>query len=353
MSALDALNIVPGQEVEVDLMHPQDAPGVAALFRAVYGPDYPVKTYYQPADLIAANQSGQIISSVARTPAGDIVGHNAMYRIAPCPKVYEGGAGLVLPSYRNTAKLFERMITKGIKALPRFGGEGIYGESVCNHLFTQKAAASLGNVVMGLEVDLMPAAAYSKEGSAKGRVSSLFGFQTVTPHPHTIYLPRVYAENLRFIYQELDDQRQFLPSTQAPPAGASSRLEAAIYDYAQVIRITAWELGHDLVAALARLESEAAERGVTVYQIWLPLAAPEVGWAVDRLRRRGYFFGGILPRWFNEDGFLLQRLAHDPGWDDMQILLERSHRIVEIVKNDRQAVQDMASDINLIAAEKA
>lgn len=344
MAAIDALTIVAGQEVEVDLMHPQDARGVAALFRAVYGEGYPVKTYYEPAELTEANRTGAIISCVARTPQGDIVGHNSMYRIAPCPKVYEGGAGLVLPSYRNTAKLFERMIAKGIGALPRFGGEGVYGESVCNHLFTQKAAVSLGNIVMGLEVDLMPVTAYSKEGSAQGRVSSLCGFQTIKPYPHTIYLPQVYAESLGFLYQGLKDQRQFLPSTQAPAADRPSRLESVIYDYAQVTRITAWGLGHDFVAALAKLESEAAERGVTVYQIWLPLAAPEVGWAVDTLRRRGYFFGGLLPRWFNEDGFMLQRLAHDPGWDDMQILLERSHRIVEIVKNDRQAVQEMVPE---------
>jgi hypothetical protein len=338
MAEIDALKIVPGQEITVDLLRPEDAPGVAALFHVVYGEEYPVKTYYQPSELIEANRKGDVISCVVRTSGGDIVGHNAMYRIAPCPKVYEGGASLVLPAYRNTAKLFERMVVLGIKAVPRFGGEGVYGEHVCNHLFTQKAAVSLGNVTMGLEVGLMPAAAYDKEKSAQGRVSSFHGFQTLKPHPHAVHLPQVYDDSLRFIYEGLVDERSLDISTQSPPTGSRSRLTAEIYDYAQVMRITAWELGEDLAEALARPEAEAVARGVEVYQVWLPLAAPWVGWAVDELRGWGWFLGGVLPRWFDEDGLLMQRLAHTPDWDGMQILTERSQEIVRLVRRDWEAV---------------
>lgn len=338
MAEIDALTIAPGQEVSVDLMRPEDAPGVTALFRAVYDEEYPVKTYYQPSELIEANRQGDIISCVVRTAGGDIVGHLAMYRIAPCPKVYEGGASMVLPAYRNTAKLFERMVMLGIKTVPRFGGEGVYGEHVCNHLFTQKAAVTLGNVTMGLEVDLMPAAAYDKEKSAQGRVSSLHGFQVLKSHPHAVHLPRVYDEALRFIYEGLADERSLVASTQTPPPGSRSRVTAEIYDYAQVMRVTAWELGEDLAEALAGREAEADARGVEVCQVWLPLAAPWVGWAADELRLRGYFLGGVLARWFDEDGLLMQRLAHAPDWEDMQILTERSQEIVRLARQDWEAV---------------
>jgi len=343
MAEIDALSIAPGHEVAVDLMRPSDAPGVAALFRAVYGPDYPVKTYYQPEDLIAANQSGQIISIVARTPPGDIVGHNANFRIAPCPKVYESGAGLVLPAYRNTAKLLERMVARGIEALPNFGGEGLYAEHVCNHLFTQKAADRLGNILMGLEVDLMPAEAYDAEKSAKGRVSSLHGFQTIEAHPHTVYLPQAYEHALRFLYEGVNEERRLEVSTQAPLDGSRSRLTSEIYDYAQVSRITAWEVGQDLGATLAGHLDEARGRGVTVFQLWLPLAVPWVGWAVDDLRQRGWFLGGLLPRWFNEDGLMMQNLAHNPDWDGIQILLERSREITRLVRQDWENTQALES----------
>jgi hypothetical protein len=334
----DALQIAPGQEVAVALLSPEDAPGVSALFRAVYGQDYPVKTYYDPAALLAANRAGDIISCVARTPGGDIVGHLAMYRIAPCPKVYEGGAAMVLPAYRNTAKVFERMVVLGIKTCPAYGGEGVYGEHVCNHLFTQKAAVTLSNVTMGLAVDLMPASAYDHEKSAQGRVSSLHGFQVLKPHPHTVHLPRVYERELRFIYEGLADTRDLALSTQAPPPDSRSRLTVEVYDFAQVMRVAARELGEDLLAALDGTRAEAAAHGVKVEQLWLPLAAPWVGWAVDELRGRGWFLGGVLPRWFDEDGLMVQRLAEAPRWDDMQILTDRSREVVRLVRRDWERV---------------
>ena len=65
----------------------------------------------------------------------------------------------------------------------------------------------LGCVTFAVEVDLMRASAYSKEKSATGRVASLLDNKTIKTRPHRVYLPRVYEESLRFIYQSLDDQR--------------------------------------------------------------------------------------------------------------------------------------------------
>jgi len=331
LEKIDVSNIPSGQEVEVGLMRPEDAPGVAALFRAVYHEDYPIKTYYHPQALIAANQSGEIVSCVSRTSRGDIVGHNAFYRIAPCKKIYEGGAGLVLPAYRNTARLLERMLSLGIQMVPEFGGEGICGEHICSHLYTQKAAARLGNVTMGLEVDLS-----FEEGGGQKRVSSFNGYQTLKPLPHTVYLPEIYDGPLRFLYGGLNEERQFKSSDRLPAAGHLSRIEVNIYDWAQVTRISVFEIGEDFMMAMAVKESEAAARGVTVCQVWLPLASTSVGWAVERLRSRGYFLGGILPRWFDTDGLLMQRLSHTPDWDSIQILLDRSREIVRMVREDWQ-----------------
>ncbi|MBF0530388.1 MAG: hypothetical protein HQK55_14180, partial [Deltaproteobacteria bacterium] len=76
-------DIEPGQSWIVDIFQPEDAQGVARLFLSVYGPDYPIKKFIQPELLIKENADGQTISSVARTPKGDIVGHAAIYHSAP------------------------------------------------------------------------------------------------------------------------------------------------------------------------------------------------------------------------------------------------------------------------------
>ncbi len=334
------LDIEPGQEVSVDLFQPQDAPGVAALFRSVYGEDYPVKVYYQPELLSRENAAGRVISSVARTPRGEVVGHSSLFNSAPNPRLYELGAGVVLSSYRNTAKLLTRMMMHGPQvAADRFGLEAVFGDPLCTHVYSQKICHKLGWITHAMEVDLMPAGIYGPDAQSGQRVSAAMDFLTVTPKPHKAYLPPAYAQPLRFLYQGLDDQRVLAVADQAAPAGLATRIERHVYPYASLARLAVWEAGADLDMALAREEEAAAGQGARVIQLWLRLSCPWIGQTVETLRARGYFLGGLLPRWFDEDGLLMQRMGHRPHWDNINLLYDRSKAVLELVREDWRKVQ--------------
>lgn len=94
-------DIEAGQPWEVYRFEPRDAEGVVRLFHSIYGAGYPVRTYVEPQLLIEENAAHRIISSVAKTPDGDIVGHNALFNSAPHSGTYESGAGLVHAAYRG------------------------------------------------------------------------------------------------------------------------------------------------------------------------------------------------------------------------------------------------------------
>lgn len=328
-----------GQEVVVDLFRPEDAVGATACFRTVYGEGYPIKTYLDPEQLAKANADKSVISSVARTAGGQVVGHNALFQSSPYPKIYESGAGVVLPAYRGGG-LFERMIEHGIKvAAPLHGIEMVYGESVCNHPFSQKAVAALGYISMALEVDLMPASAYAKEGSAPGRVAGLLGMCHIAASPHAVYIPQAYAAELDYLYANTPDQRQKRPSQAPPPADSRSRLEARVFPFAQVARLTVHEAGEDLLQEARRAEKEAAGQGCRVFQIWLKLASPWVGASVDALRRDGWFFGGLLPRWFDEDGLLMQKMHQLPDWEHIVLVSDRAKELGAMARKDWERTQ--------------
>ncbi len=334
------LGIEPGQEVEVDLFRPEDAPGVAALFKAVYGAAYPVKVYYDPQRLAQENAEGRIISSVVRTPRGEVVGHNALFNSAPHAKLYESGAGLVLSSYRNTAKLFTRMVDHGPQVTAqRFGLEAVFADPLCTHVFSQKLCHGLGWTTHALELDLMPARLYDKNADEEARVSAIMDFLTLVPKPHRVHLPAVYQEQLRFLYQGLDDTRELEVSAQAPPASLATRIESTVYEFAQLARLAVWEAGADLEQALARQEEAAASRGVRVIQLWLRLSCPWVGQAVEVLRGRGYFLGGLLPRWFGEDGLMMLSMPHEPHWQGINLEFQRAKDLVSLVRQDWQQVR--------------
>ncbi|MBI4800549.1 MAG: hypothetical protein HY794_17815 [Desulfarculus sp.] len=334
------LGIEPGQEVEIDLFRAEDAPGVAALFKAVYGDDYPVKTYYDAELLARENAQGRIISSVVRTPRGEVVGHNALFNSAPNPKLYESGAGVVLPSYRNTAKLFTRMVDHGPRVTAqRFGIEAVFADPLCTHVYSQKLCHGLGFTTHALELDMMPARLYDQKADGEARVSAIMDFVTLVPKPHAVYLPAVYQDALRFFYEGLDDTRQLKVSREDMPPGAGTRIESTVYEFANLARLAVWEAGADLLQALAREEEAAAGRGVRVIQLWLRLSCPWVGQVVDLLRGRGYFLGGLLPRWFDEDGLMMLGMSHRPHWESIRLEFERAKTLVSLVREDWQQVR--------------
>jgi hypothetical protein len=340
---VDELMIEPDQTWEVDLFRPEDAEGVARLFLQVYGQGYPIKTFIDPALLIEENNALRTISIVARTPKGDIVGHNAIFNSAPFKGLYESGAGVVHPRYRGGAGIFAQMNAHGLDlGKNRFQIAGLFGESVCNHVFSQRMCAKLGAVNMAVELDLMPAAAYSREQSARGRVSSLLDFIHIQPKAQTVYIPWVYSEALDFIYGGLTDVRTRRPATVPIPADFTTELETQIFDFAQVARLAVKQAGGDFEQSLAGLERDLHARGVVIVQVWLNLAWPWVGEVVDRLRKRGYFLGGLLPRWFDADGLLMQKTKDRPCWEDMQVHFERAQKIVSFARKDWEEIKEMS-----------
>ena len=329
--------IEPGQNYEIDLFRPEDAEGVSRLFRTVYGDSYPIQKFLKPQLIIEENAAGRTISSVARTPKGDIVGHTALFRSAPYDRIYESGAGLVHPAYRGGKGIFTGLGVHGEEvAAKEFDIELIYGEPVCNYPFAQKATASAGWITQAIEVDLMPASAYIQEKSASGRVACLLDFKTLKPKPHAVYLPAVYEESMRFIYSALDDDRDLVLSRGELPSPVKTEIKAQVFDFAQVARLAVHEAGPDFESAFDDQDKKVQEKGVVVLQVWLKLSWPWISRVVNILRKRGYFLGGILPRWFDVDGMLMQKIIGQPNWEGIQLYSDRAKMILEIVRPDWQ-----------------
>jgi hypothetical protein len=211
----------------------------------------------------------------------------------------------------------------------------------------QKMITPFGYNEGALEVDLMPAEAYTKEQSARGRVSTLLAFTTVKPKPHVVHLPTVYRSEIEWLYAGLNVEREFVWVDSTRRADGASVGKMDVFDFAQVARLAIHRIGADFDTFISQLEDEAHEKlvlsgsegKVEVFQAWLPLASPFTGAATDVLRAHGYFLGGVLPRWFDEDGLLMQKVTQEPDWASIQLYSERAKSIMEIVKRDWESVR--------------
>ena len=327
------------QEIEIDFFRPHDAPGVVHLFRQVYGEGYPIDIYYHPERLIEENAAGRVLSSVARTQDGEVIGHDALVLLDPATRLYENAAGVILPGFRGQGVFFRLIQHNVFEYAKRFGLQEILGEPVCNHLQLQKMCLQLGYRETGLEVDLMPAAAYTKEQSAQGRVSVLLGYFLHNPVPRTVFLPPVYRDELEYLYAGTGVERTFLGTNGELPAAEESQGKMDTFAFAQVSRISIHRIGSDFEAFILRLESEAGEKSTEIFQAWLPLTSPFVSAATDILRKHGYFIGGLLPGWVGGDGLLMQKVTCETDWGSLALYSDHAKRIAEIVRSDQEKIK--------------
>ena len=221
----------------------------------------------------------------------------------------------------------------------RFNLEEILGEPVCNHLQLQKMCLQMDYRETGLEVDLMPATAYTKEHSAQGRVSVLLGYFLHKPVPQTVFLPPVYRDELEYLYSGIGLERTFAGANESLPAEGASQGKIDIFALAQVARMAISRIGSDFEAFISQLENEAWERGTEVFQVWLPLTSQFATVATNILRMHGYFIGGLQPGWFGGDGLLMQKVIGETDWRGIALYSERAKRIAEIVRSDQKKVK--------------
>jgi hypothetical protein len=325
----------PGQKYEVDRFRPEDATGVANLFVSTYGLDYPIETYYIPERIIEENRKRNILTVVARTPKGDIVAQGALYRSSPpYPNLYEVGLFIVLKDYRGSLAAYK--IKKYImeNLAPGAGIDEMFGEGVTNHIVTQKLGASFGMKYTALEVDLMPASAYEKEESASGRVSCIVGVRSYRDRPQEVYIPGAYREQIDFILSDCPISRTTILSTDAIPPDAPGETDVKFFSDAGVGRANVSRVGTDFESFVEQLDRDAREQGIVALQLFLNLDVPWIGAAVDMLREKGYFLGGYLPRWFDSDGLLMQKLQTTPDFDSINLYTDKAKTIREMVQAD-------------------
>ena len=117
------------------------------------------------------------------------------------------------------------------------------------------------------------------------------------------------------------------------PDELRSKGKLSVFEFAQVARMAVHDIGNDFNAFFRIWKLRPVRnRPLSCRSGYLP--TPWVGEAVDVLRGMGYFFGGALPRWFDGDGFLMQKLFCPPDFDSIQLVSDFAKKLLSVVKED-------------------
>ncbi len=320
--------IAPNQRVVVDDFKPEYAEGIARLYYTIYGSGFAIDYVYNPDQIREANAGPDLYQVVARTEGGDIVGLMSLFRVSSGKGIMESGGWMVHPDYRQGTLAFR--LAKHIIALARETVQlnVLFGQSVTDHLATQKLAKKNGTASLAFEVEAMPPR--TEQGGQ--RISLVDDFFLFRDSPHAVYLPEPYEAFLRQLYVLSGTTRQYLAG--AAPTGATAATIVHM-DAASLARGEVTAIGTDLGAFVERME--AAHPRQHVYQLHLPLSDPGLPSAVFAARERGYRFGGLMPLWTDRDVLLMQKVAGTPDFSRPLILTDEVRQLVDYIRNDMQA----------------
>ncbi|HEX9078944.1 MAG TPA: acyl carrier protein [Desulfuromonadaceae bacterium] len=312
---------------------------VAVLFRAIYGEEFPVKYVYHGDQVMREIDEGRLAASLALDEKGAAAGYVSAFKPAPNRRLWEGGNLLVLPAHGEgdlAWMLFNHYLRPG--SLPGGEADGVFGEAVCHHYYTQFNCAKAGFADCALALDQLDSASFREHRPDTERVACLLQFFEHSVPPAPIYLPDCYATVLRKLCAPLRP-RTFLSAKAPLPDSGETVHHDDFFEAAGTWRVSVASLGGGWEPMLDELLREAAGRNVTSLQVVLSTSLPCTGAAAESMRQRGFFLGGIFPRWFGSDGILMQKvLGKEPDYDGIKLYSSVARELLAFIREDREVV---------------
>ncbi|MDT8903612.1 hypothetical protein [Anaeroselena agilis] len=312
---------------------------VGEVFRAAYGDAFPVKYVYRPEAVLEEIRHNRLAALLAVDEDNRAAGYVSVFKSSPNPRLWEAGNMVVVPAYKQTdvSMLLAAAYTDGTL----FAGnasDGLFGEVVCCHYFTQVSGIKAGQVDCALELDQLDGPSFKDNRTGSARVSCVLNFKEYSRPTGPVYLPPVYGDFLSRLAQPLQP-RTFAPATAPLPQDGLTRHEDRYYEAAQTWKVAVSEIGADWARFTAKLLAEAKRRGVVSLQLTLNAGCPAIGAAVEELRASGFFFGGLAPRWFGSDGLLMQQvLGVETEYEHIRLYSPTAKELLAFIRADRASV---------------
>ncbi|MFN4261164.1 MAG: GNAT family N-acetyltransferase [Gemmataceae bacterium] len=319
---------------------PDDAPGISALVRQVYGDTYLVHPeIYHPDQIIELNRDGRLISAVAVDAGGQVVGHYALER-PDLGVIAESGEAMVLPEHRGH-RLLERMRPVLLERARQLGLNGVFGKPVTNHVYSQKLYRHYDGHPCGINLGEVPKAFHNMAAALTQRLSTLLYFQYLQPPERVhIHVPDHHRAMIEQIYGRFEITVE--PGASAPPRG-QGRLTV---DNIETVRdgiMRVHEIGTDTADAIRQAKQRLCAAGAEVLYLGLPLAHPATPFLAEAVEAEGFFFSGIGPYFLPEgDSLRYQFLKEDLDLHALQIENSFARELLDYVSRERDRVTRLA-----------
>ena len=328
----------------LDSYRHSDGQHLPALFRQIYGDHYLSDAVYDPQHFDSANADGTALSLIARRQDNVPVAHLAIMRSAPYHGVREIGQAVVDPACRGGG-ILNGLIDRSVQVADwDVTCCGLFGASLTNHTYSQRSVWRAEFTDVGFEIGFVPARMMQIEANANGPVATALQYRAFGDTPAApAFLPRAYNDLLLHLYDQIGLNRSFNRQGEALDYHAASEVEIVDMPRFDLTRINVFQIGADLPAIIAKAESVAIANNRTMVQVFLELASPSADAACEALRKAGFWFGALLPRWMDHDALLLQKSLGEPYFDGIQAFTNDAQALLRFIRADAERQIALAS----------
>lgn len=331
----------PEKSFEIRLLQPDEALHVARLFWLTYGYSYKNEAFYKPEGLLDLIARGVLVSYVAVTRDGEVIGHAGLLRPEPLPMA-EMALLVISPAHRGHG-LMKHLFTTLAKQAREMKLFGLSINPVTSHPVSQRNAINMGGRPCGLELAACPPRqfkAMSIEDRPRHRESYLHCFLYLTdPPPALVFVPERHRRITARIYDNLG--RRVIPAAEAAVSGGGTgespdNIPGGVYTVSfdrgllkGVVRVSvADERQWPEILRAGRDLLDIA--GAEVVHIDLPLAQLDTMVLCERAEDAGFFFAGVWPH-AAADGDML-RLSRLAAPMDLNLLRLHSDFVHELAR---------------------
>lgn len=323
-----------------------DAPGVVACVRQIYGDSYVHPELYDAEAIVRLNASGELLSVVTLDSRGQVVGHYALER-PDLGDLAETGEALVLPEHRHH-QLMEAMRTLLEAEARKLSLRGLFGNVVTNHVFSQRVVERFGELPCAVSFGWSPRSFHNLAQSLTQRMSEIVFFKFLQSTSSTVaYLPPRQAAICQRIYA------QFGVSVESPAdheVSQSGEIDVGYRPTLQRAMLRVRTVGTDSAAQIRLHKQSLLAAGAEAIFLELPLAQPGTPDLCEQAEAGGFFFSGIGPG-FAADGDVLrlQHTATDLDVSQIQVEHPFAKELVGYVADERERANATADQTAIVA----
>lgn len=298
----------------IERLKPEDAKGVCRCMYRTYGKNYPSHDVYEAEKIKRLNASEEMISVVAKTKKGKVVGHYCIIIENIESKLGELGQAVVDPSHRNRG-LMGKMRAFLEKQAVEKKLIGLYSAPVTSHIFSQKVNLAFGSGECCIDLGYVPQNVTFVNNIPGQKLSYretivVFFKYLVTDKPHQIYPPAKHTVIIKRIYKNLDIKRIFLKQKSNVKINDHTKFQYHVNTKWLCSWIGIFDYGKDFQLVLEKLLKEILSENIETIHIDLPLDNPLTPYYCNILEEHKFFFIGVIPNFLRSaDAIRFQRVS--------------------------------------------